>query len=82
MQRAERAFILLHSLVNYTGGNFQSNSHAVVDGAFFSLSGGSATPAPTPVPEPSSWVLMMMGFAGASLFAARRAGKATAATAA
>jgi hypothetical protein len=72
-------FILLHSLVNYSGGNFQNNSHASAGGPFFSLSGGRATPAPTPVPEPSSWVLMIMGFAGVSLFAARGVGKVTAA---
>ena len=44
-----------------------------------SLTSGSATLVQG-VPEPSTWGLMIIGFAGVGFFAVRRAGKATAAT--
>jgi hypothetical protein len=44
------------------------------------LTSGSATLASTSVPEPSTWALMIVGFAGVGFFAVRRAGKAAAAT--
>lgn len=43
------------------------------------LTSGSATLVQG-VPEPSTWGLMIIGFAGVGFFAVRRAGKATAAT--
>jgi hypothetical protein len=57
------------SLLGYGGSALSPDTQ--INGAVF-LKGGGANPSESsPVPEPSSWVLMIMGFAGVSLFAAR-----------
>jgi len=67
------------SLLGYGGSSLSPDTQ--INGATF-LKGGGANPSESsPVPEPSSWVLMIVGFAGVALFATRRAGRATAATA-
>jgi hypothetical protein len=67
----------VHSLVGYGGSSLSPDT--TLNG--MSLKGGGANPAESsPVPEPSSWVMMIVGFAGIGFFAVRRAGKATAAT--
>jgi hypothetical protein len=50
-------------------GGYESDNHTV---GFFTKIGG----VPSPVPEPSTWVMMGLGFAGLSFAAYRRAGKA------
>ncbi|HSV01272.1 MAG TPA: PEP-CTERM sorting domain-containing protein, partial [Roseiarcus sp.] len=66
------------SLVGYGGSSLSSDTRI---GAL-SLQGGGANPATSsPVPEPSPWALMLIGFASAGFFAVRRAGKPTEATA-
>lgn len=66
------------SLVGYGGSSLSPDTRL---GAL-SLQGGGANPATSsPVPEPSTWTLMAVGFAGLGFFAIRRAGQASAATA-
>ena len=66
------------SLVGYGGSSLSPDTRL---GAL-SLQGGGANPATSsPVPEPSTWALMLIGFASAGFFAVRRAGKPTEATA-
>ena len=50
-------------------GGYKSDNHTV---GFFTKIGG----VPSPVPEPSTWVMMGLGFAGLSFAAYRRAAKA------
>jgi hypothetical protein len=50
-------------------GGYESDNHTV---GFFTKIGG----VPSPVPEPSTWVMMGLGFAGLSFAAYRRAAKA------
>jgi PEP-CTERM motif len=67
----------VHSLVGYGGSSLSPDT--TLNG--ISLKGGGANPSESsPVPEPSIWALMLVGFAGVGFFAVRRAGKATAAT--
>jgi hypothetical protein len=66
------------SLLGYGGSSLSSDTQ--IDGAVF-LKGGGANPnESSPVPEPSTWALMIVGFAGVGFLAIRRAGTATAAT--
>jgi hypothetical protein len=66
------------SLVGYGGGSLSPETRI---GSTIFLKGGGANPAASlPVPEPSTWALMAVGFAGVGFFAVRRAGRATAAT--
>ena len=68
----------VRSLVGYGGSSLSPDTRL---GAL-SLQGGGANPSTSsPVPEPSTWALVIIGFAGVGFFAIRRAGKATAATA-
>jgi hypothetical protein len=69
----------VHSLVGYGGSSLSPDT--TLNG--MSLKGGGANPAESsPVPEPSTWALLVAGFAGLGvLFAKRHAGKASAATA-
>jgi hypothetical protein len=86
-----QAFLgLFGDLIGYSGGGFSPDSR--VDNLAadpvthtFLLAGANIQPfsgtAPAPsVPEPPTWALMIVGFAGVGFFAARRAGKVTAAT--
>jgi hypothetical protein len=67
----------VHSLVGYGGSSLSPDT--TLNG--MSLKGGGANPAESsPVPEPSTWALMLLGFAGLGLFAVRRGGKTTAPT--
>jgi hypothetical protein len=67
----------VHSLVGYGGSSLSPDT--TLNG--ISLKGGGANPSESsPVPEPSIWALLLVGFAGMGFFATRRAGKATAAT--
>jgi hypothetical protein len=68
------------SLLGYGGSSLSPDTQ--INGATF-LKGGGANPAESsPVPEPSSWALLIVGFIGVGFFAVRRAGQATAAAAA
>ena len=63
----------VHSLVGYGGSSLSPDT--TLNG--ISLKGGGANPAESsPVPEPSTWALMIAGFAGVSFLAVRRAKKA------
>jgi hypothetical protein len=66
----------VHSLVGYGGSSLSPDT--TLNG--ISLKGGGANPAESaPVPEPSSWALVVVGFLGVALFAARRGRRSTAA---
>jgi hypothetical protein len=68
----------VHSLVGYGGSSLSPDT--TLNG--ISLKGGGANPSESsPVPEPSTWALIIVGFAGVGLVAARHARRATAATA-
>jgi hypothetical protein len=61
----------VHSLVGYGGSSLSPDTHL---GASNLLQGGGANPIESsPVPEPSTWALMIVGFAGVGVFAFRRA---------
>jgi hypothetical protein len=63
------------SLLGYGGSSLSPDTQ--INGSVF-LKGGGANPSQSsPVPEVSSWVLMMLGFAGVGLFAVRRARRST-----
>jgi PEP-CTERM motif len=63
----------VHSLVGYGGSSLSPDT--TLNG--MSLKGGGANPAESsPVPEPSSWALLIVGFIGVGWFAVRRTGKA------
>ncbi len=65
------------SLLGYGGSSLSPDTQ--INGATY-LKGGGANPAElSPVPEPSSWALLIVGFIGVGFFAVRRAGQATAA---
>jgi PEP-CTERM motif len=67
------------SLLGYGGSSLSPDTQ--INGATF-LKGGGANPSESsPVPEPSTWALIIVGFTGVGFFAARRAGRATAAIA-
>jgi hypothetical protein len=67
------------SLVGYDGSSLSPDTRI---GSTIFLKGGDANPAElSPVPERSSWVLLIVGFAGLGLLAVQRAGRATAAAA-
>jgi hypothetical protein len=67
------------SLLGYGGSSLSPDTQ--INGAVF-LKGGGANPnESSPAPEPSTWALIIVGFTGVGFFAARRAGRATAATA-
>jgi PEP-CTERM motif len=60
----------VHSLVGYGGSSLSPDT--TLNG--ISLKGGGANPSESsPVPEPSTWALMLVGFAGVGVFAFRRA---------
>jgi hypothetical protein len=64
------------SLLGYGGSSLSPDTE--INGATF-LKGGGANPSESsPVPEPSSWTLLIIGFIGVGLFAARRARRSTA----
>jgi hypothetical protein len=68
----------VHSLVGYGGSSLSPDT--TLNG--ISLKGGGANPIESsPVPEPSTWALIIVGFAGVGFVAARHARRATAATA-
>jgi hypothetical protein len=68
----------VHSLVGYGGSSLSPDT--TLNG--ISLKGGGANPSESsPVPEPSTWALIIVGFAGVGFVAARHARRATAATA-
>jgi hypothetical protein len=68
----------VHSLVGYGGSSLSPDT--TLNG--ISLKGGGANPSESsPVPEPSTWALIIVGFAGVGLVSARHARRATAATA-
>ncbi|HEY1779512.1 MAG TPA: PEP-CTERM sorting domain-containing protein [Roseiarcus sp.] len=63
------------SLLGFGGSSLSPDTN--VNG--ISLKGGGANPSESsPVPEPSSWALLIVGFLGVGFFAARRAGRSTA----
>jgi hypothetical protein len=65
------------SLLGYGGSSLSPDTN--ING--ISLKGGGANPSESsPVPEPSSWALLIVGFLGVGVFAARRAREAAAAT--
>ncbi len=62
------------SLVGYGGSSLSPDTRI---GSTIFLTGGGANPATSlTVPEPSTWALMIVGFAGVGFFAVRRAAKA------
>jgi hypothetical protein len=64
------------SLLGYGGSSLSPDTQ--INGATF-LKGGGANPSESlPVPEPSSWALLIVGFLGVGVFAARRARTSTA----
>jgi hypothetical protein len=68
------------SLVGYGGSSLSPDTRI---GSTIFLKGGGANPATSlPVPEPPTWVLMIIGFVGVGVgvFAVRRAGKPAVAT--
>lgn len=66
----------VHSLVGYGGSSLSPDT--TLNG--ISLKGGGANPAESaPVPEPSSWAMLIVGFLGVALFATRRGRRSTAA---
>jgi PEP-CTERM motif len=63
------------SLLGYGGSSLSPDTQ--INGAVF-LKGGGANPSESsPVPEPSTWALMVVGFAAVGFFAVRRAGSET-----
>jgi hypothetical protein len=69
------------SLVDYGGGSLSRFTRVDDDigpGSTTYLTSGSATPIGSPVPEPSSWALLVVGLAGIGLFTTRRARTSTA----
>jgi hypothetical protein len=66
------------SLVGYGGSSLSPDTRI---GNTIFLTGGGANPdRSSPVPEPSIWALMIVGFASVGFFAVRRPGIATART--
>jgi len=64
------------SLLGYGGSSLSPDTQ--INGATF-LKGGGANPSEaSPVPEPSSWALLIVGFIGVGLFTTRRARRSTA----
>jgi hypothetical protein len=75
---AAHLFLVLSvgSLVDYGGGllsRFTRVDDDVGPGSTTYITSGSATPIGSPVPEPSSWALLIVGFMGVGLFTTRRA---------
>lgn len=68
------------SLLGYGGSSLSPDTQ--INGATFLKRGGANPAESSPVPEPSSWALLIVGFIGVGFFAVRRAGQATAAAAA
>ncbi len=59
---------------NYLMQVFYADRHVVGASAFLDVTGGSLT---APVPEPSTWAMMILGFCGVGFLAYRRKSKVT-----
>ena len=68
------------SLVDYAGGSltrFTRVDDNIAPGSTTYITSGSVSRIGSPVPEPSSWALLIVGFVGVGLFTAHRARRAT-----